>query len=299
MGSGNLGFNTVFGRGALSSTALTNGGNYNLATGYVALQSNTTGSFNTATGTYSLLKNITGNNNTGYGVASLFENTTGNNNTAIGYEADVVSNNLSNATAIGYGAKVSASDNIQLGNTSVSNVKTSGTLTAGTVTYPKSHNSTDGQVLTTNASGVASWATPASSSSSSPTYTLGLNTDLGGYVFFLSSDSKHGLVAETQDQSTSSTWYNAQDNISNQVNHSTDAKKFTDWRLPTKHELNLMYIARSSVGNLLNGDYWSSVEIVNSVTSATLFAWSQSFDGGGQGNTLKGFTSRVRAVRAF
>jgi len=157
MGSGNLGFNTVFGRGALSSTALTNGGNYNLATGYVALQSNTTGSFNTATGTYSLLKNTTGINNTGYGVSSLFNNTVGNNNTAIGYEADVVSNNLSNATAIGAGAKVAADNTIQLGNTSVSNVKTSGTVTAGAVTYPRT-DGTNGQVLTTNGSGTLSWA---------------------------------------------------------------------------------------------------------------------------------------------
>jgi hypothetical protein len=44
-----------------------------------------------------------------------------------------------------------------LGNTAVSNVKTSGTITAGTVTYPNAHNSIAGQVLTTNASGVASW----------------------------------------------------------------------------------------------------------------------------------------------
>jgi hypothetical protein len=161
MGSGNLGFNTVFGRGALSSTALTNGGNYNLATGYVALQSNTTGSFNTATGTYSLLKNTTGNNNTGYGVSSLFNNTSGNNNTAIGYGADVVSNNLSNATAIGYDAKVAADNTIQLGNTAVANVKTSGTLTAGTVTYPNT-NGTAGQVLTSNTNGNASWTTIAS-----------------------------------------------------------------------------------------------------------------------------------------
>ena len=130
MGSGNLGFNTVFGRGALSSTALINGGNYNLATGYVALQSNTTGSFNTATGTYSLLKNTTGINNTGYGVSSLFENTSGHDNTAIGYGADVATGALFNATAIGFDAKVAASNTIQLGNIFVSDVKTNGTMTA-------------------------------------------------------------------------------------------------------------------------------------------------------------------------
>ena len=48
-----------------------------------------------------------------------------------------------------------------MGNTSVTNVKTSGTLTAGAVTYPNVHNTIAGQVLTTNAAGVASFTTPA------------------------------------------------------------------------------------------------------------------------------------------
>jgi hypothetical protein len=155
MGSGNLGFNTVFGRGALAT--ISQSGNYNLATGYVALQSNTTGELNTAAGTYALLKNTIGNNNTGYGVASLFNNTVGNNNTALGYEADVVSNNLTNATAIGYGAKVVTSNTIQLGNSSVTNVKTSGTITAGAITYPNTVG-TNGYYLKTDGSGTATWA---------------------------------------------------------------------------------------------------------------------------------------------
>jgi hypothetical protein len=154
------------------------------------LQSNTTGSFNTATGTYSLLKNTTGNNNTGYGVSSLFNNTSGNNNTAIGYGADVVSNNLSNATAIGYDAKVAADNTIQLGNTAVANVKTSGTLTAGTVTYPNAHNSTAGQLLSINASGTATWATPASSGG---THAVG-EAYGGGIVFYTWDGGAHGLI---------------------------------------------------------------------------------------------------------
>jgi hypothetical protein len=151
---------------------------------------------------------------------------------------------------------------------------------------------TNGQVLTSNGTSIT-WATPASSSSSSPTYTTGLNSDLGGYVFFLSTDSKHGLVAETQDQSTSSTWYDAEDEISNQVNHSINGKKFTDWRLPTKHELNLMYIDRGIIGGFANRYYWSSTEF----DSAN--AWIQSFNHGTQINNGKVNTYYVRAVRAF
>jgi hypothetical protein len=64
------------------------------------------------------------------GSLALYNNT-GSNNTALGYAADVVSGTLTNATAIGNGAKVAASNTIQLGNTSVTDVKTSGTVNAG------------------------------------------------------------------------------------------------------------------------------------------------------------------------
>jgi hypothetical protein len=256
MGSGNLGFNTVFGRGALSSTALTNGGNYNLATGYVSLQSNTTGSFNTATGTYSLLKNTTGNNNTGYGVSSLFNNTSGNNNTAIGYGADVVSNNLSNATAIGYDAKVAADNTIQLGNTAVANVKTSGTLTAGTVTYPNAHNSTAGQLLSINASGTATWATPASSSGAAHTVGEAFG---GGIVFYITAGGFHGLIADTYENGNASS-EEALDFVTNPNYHNSTygGNLYTDWRVPTYYELTLLYAARATNNlNLTTGTYLS------------------------------------------
>ena len=151
---------------------------------------------------------------------------------------------------------------------------------------------TNGQVLTSNGTSIT-WATPASSSSSSPTYTTGLNSDLGGYVFFLSTDSKHGLVAETQDQSTPTTWYDAEDKISNQANHSTNGKKFTDWRLPTKHELNLMYSVKNLIGGFVNNYYWSSTEVSSSIVGA------QDFRDGYKGNSSKDGTWYVRAVRAF
>ena len=151
-------FNTASGQAALYTNTT---GNFNTATGNEALVSNTTGSLNTASGQSALNVNTTGSNNTASGNYALSENTTGSNNTAIGDQADVGSGALTNATAIGAGAKVLVSNTIQLGNTDVTKVITSGTLTAGTVTYPNVHNTIAGQVLTTNASGVASWTTPA------------------------------------------------------------------------------------------------------------------------------------------
>ena len=119
-------YNTANGFAALNSNTT---GSQNTANGNGALYSNTTGSQNTANGNGALFSNTTGIENTAIAVNALRANTTGSNNTAIGYLADVATNNLSNATAIGNGAIVSASNTIQLGNTSVTNVNTSGSIT--------------------------------------------------------------------------------------------------------------------------------------------------------------------------
>ena len=106
-------FNTALGSGALSSISLTSAATYLVGVGALALNNNSTGQNNTAVGSY-----------------ALSTNTTGNNNTAIGASADVSYANLTNATAIGYNARVGTSNTIQLGNTSVTNVNTSGAITA-------------------------------------------------------------------------------------------------------------------------------------------------------------------------
>ena len=169
--------NSAFGRNALSSNTT---GSINTATGIGALSSNTAGGANTANGANALTSNLAGGGNTAMGNNALkytngsentaignnagVLNTTGTNNTAIGGYADFGANNLTNATAVGYGATVSASNTIQLGadgtngTTAISNVKTSGTLTAGTVTYPNTHGSAN-QVLSTNGSGTLAWST--------------------------------------------------------------------------------------------------------------------------------------------
>jgi hypothetical protein len=102
----------------------------NVALGYIPLYSNTTGSNNNAIGDETLFYNTTGNYNIGIGSQAGLTISTGSQNTMIGAQADVESGALTNATALGFRAKVSASNTIQLGNTNVTNVKTSGTVTA-------------------------------------------------------------------------------------------------------------------------------------------------------------------------
>ena len=166
-------FNTATGNGTLSSNIT---GNYNTADGNEALFFNSTGNYNTASGFNALSSNTTGSYNTASGDNALISNTMGSNNTAIGYGADVLSNNLTNATAIGKGAIVSASNTIQLGNRDVTNVKTSGTLTAGSVTYPSSHG-TPNQVLSTTGSGTLTWTTPSTTATA---YSGTLQVENGG-----------------------------------------------------------------------------------------------------------------------
>jgi uncharacterized repeat protein (TIGR02543 family) len=71
---------------------------------------------------------------------------------------------------------------------------------------------------------------------------------------------------------------------------------YSDWFLPSKDELNLMYtnLKVAGVGGFVAHFYWSSSEY------SAIYAWIQNFNDGGQGNYGKFANSLwVRAVRAF
>jgi len=179
---------------------------------------------------------------------------------------------------------------------------------------------TSGQVLIMS-SGIPAWA---------PTTTLTVGTSYGGgeIAYILQSGDpgydpavQHGLIAATSDQSTGVVWDPAgspgfaaaggtgigtgkvnTDNILNETNYSATAARiarsysgggFTDWYLPSKDELNKLYINRLAIGGFASAGYWSSSEYGASS------AWYQDFYSGFQGNEYKGNTCRVRAVRAF
>ena len=182
-GGNNQSGNTAVGISALSNNS---GGDGNTASGSSALFNNTGGNSNTASGWRALYSNTTGNNNTASGNQALLFNADGISNTAIGYRAGrkiaddsgnnttsdfsvylgsdtkASADNAQNEIVIGYNAIGAGTNTIQLGNTAITNVKTSGTLTAGTVTYPNVHGTTPGQVLSTNGSGTLGWTSIAS-----------------------------------------------------------------------------------------------------------------------------------------
>ena len=68
---------------------------------------------------------------------------------------------------------------------------------------------------------------------------------------------------------------------------------YIDWYLPSKDELNKLYLNRVAVSGFADGSYWSSSE------PNAFFAWFQYFYSGSQNGDYKFSPFRVRAVRAF
>jgi hypothetical protein len=68
---------------------------------------------------------------------------------------------------------------------------------------------------------------------------------------------------------------------------------YGDWYLPSKYELNLLYLQKNAVGGFAGADYWSSTEGNGGN------AWRQYFGDGFQNVNNKVNSNRVRAVRAF
>ena len=68
---------------------------------------------------------------------------------------------------------------------------------------------------------------------------------------------------------------------------------FTDWYLPSKDELNKLYLAKDKIGGFQNATYWSS----SHWDGPTI--WVQFFNGGSQNHQWRQMKGTVRAVRAF
>jgi hypothetical protein len=70
---------------------------------------------------------------------------------------------------------------------------------------------------------------------------------------------------------------------------------YSDWYLPSKDELNKLYINKNEIGGFGINNFWSSTE--NNENNN--FAWAQGFGLGNQYTYPKNLTGSVRAVRAF
>ena len=144
---------------------------------------------------------------------------------------------------------------------------------------------------------------------------------------------QHGLIAATGDQSTGiawitggntqTTWVNGTDYGGTSIDYGTGQANtnammdqtgyaggaaevcddytnadtgtgvYSDWFLPSKEELNKLYINRVAIGGFVDDYDWGSSE------GNANHAWYQYFFNGSQYNYFKSRTDRVRAVRAF
>jgi TolB-like protein len=120
------------------------------------------------------------------------------------------------------------------------------------------------------------------------TYRIGDKGPGGGTVFF----ARNGKYMECSGELGRHTWQ-----IAVTLAQNYDGGGFSDWRLPTKDELNLMYVnlKARNLGGFTNILYWSSSE------TFSRGAWYQRFNDGSQDytNYYKDYPSAVRAVRAF
>lgn len=151
-------------------------------------------------------------------------------------------------------------------------------------------------------------------------YSEGDTGPAGGIVFYITDGGAHGLEAAPADQSAGAQWgcygtpitgadgtatgtgaQNTADiiagcgeaSIAAQVADAYTLNGYDDWFLPSKDELNLLYLQKDVVGGFAGGYYWSSSE------DDSGSAWYQVFDVGFQSLNNKGTMLRVRAVRAF
>ncbi|MDA0344848.1 MAG: hypothetical protein O3C54_02690 [Proteobacteria bacterium] len=107
-------------------------GSYNVALGNLALTNNVSGSSNVSIGDASLYNSISSSNvGLGRGAGYYLNTENSNKNTFIGTNANTVSGTqINNSTAIGANSIVTTSNTIQLGDTNVTLINTSGTVSA-------------------------------------------------------------------------------------------------------------------------------------------------------------------------
>ena len=75
---------------------------------------------------------------------------------------------------------------------------------------------------------------------------------------------------------------------------------YTDWYLPSKDELNKLYLNKNLVGNFIDPSYWSSSEVTDPPwPTVSWYAYFQWFNDGTQSAEGKGYQKGIRAIRSF
>ncbi|MBI5218755.1 MAG: tail fiber domain-containing protein [Bacteroidia bacterium] len=146
-------FNVAIGRSALLGTGGIIGDySNNVAIGNSAIKSIDDGDYNTAVGNFAQKSVTTGYNNTSVGAASLNVITTGYNNTAIGYNAGPSIDNRYNTISIGANVICTSSNQVKLGDASITSFYCMGAYAATTANPANMYVETSGQIMRSTSS---------------------------------------------------------------------------------------------------------------------------------------------------
>lgn len=145
----------------------------------------------------------------------------------------------------------------------------------------------------------------------------------GGIIFWVDKESEHGLIAASEDLSQNTPWFDGRyiatyairdgifsgkDNTAQIIRKLSFSKnaaaitqsyrggELTDWYLPSRYELNLLYQQRMMVGGFADNIYWSSTELNQ---NPLLGVCVQNFENGDQFVSLKENIASIRAIRSF
>ncbi|MDP1623163.1 MAG: DUF1566 domain-containing protein [Bacteroidales bacterium] len=147
-----------------------------------------------------------------------------------------------------------------------------------------------------------------------PVFTIGKSYG-GGIIFHIDSTGVNGLIAAKTDEKNAA-WgcsgvlipgpdstgqFNTlminyackQPDIAAWICTQVSSGNYKDWFLPSKDELNLLFLQKHVVGGLTNGIYWSSTQ------GDKDSAWGIDFSNGSQEKRNKDSLFHVRAVRSF
>ena len=195
-------------------------------------------------------------------------------------------------------------------------------LTTTTTTETPTTTTTTEELTTTTTT-----ETPTTTTTTTVIYSIG-QTALGGKIAYILQPGdpgydfgvQHGLIAYTGDTSIDAEWgcFNvsisgadgtaigtgnqntidimsgcATAGIAARLCGDLDIGGYSDWYLPSKDELNKLYLNKIDIGEFISAAYWSSSE------SDSMSAWSQNFDSGFQGTPDKTTLCPIRAVRSF
>jgi hypothetical protein len=146
----------------------------------------------------------------------------------------------------------------------------------------------------------------------------------GGIIFYLDKTGRHGIIAATADLEEAQTWARTDTltgaqsaklgaglNNTNRIFHvqgipqseadnyaaieclEFQVNGYNDWYLPSKDELNAMYLRKDIIGGFMPFAYWSSTEV------NTTQAWFENFGNEAQLPQDKFAGYSVRPVRYF